>query len=73
MRFIQFEYGGTYRDAGVELKNAIDCLTNNGFLKFCYLSSAGLVPITNYSDQYKYCNVIYSNLSFNLPPFTTIF
>lgn len=72
VRFIQFEYGGTYRDAGIQLKDVIDYLTNNGFGKFSYLSSAGLVPITNYADHYQYCNVFCSNLSFNSPPVTTI-
>jgi hypothetical protein len=64
VRFIQFEYGGTYRDAGIQLKDVIDYLSKNSFGKFSYISSAGLIPITNYTDHYRYCNIFCSNLSF---------
>lgn len=56
--YIQFEYGGTYRDAGVTLKQAYDILEKNYII--CHLCSSGLLPLS-YQDSletYRYSNWI---------------
>jgi FkbM family methyltransferase len=63
VRFIQFEYGGTFKDAGINLKDIIDYLANKNFAKFCYLSNNGLVQVEDLSDHYQYCNIFCSNQS----------
>jgi FkbM family methyltransferase len=64
VRFIQFEYGGTFRDAGIKLKDVIAYLTEMNFTKFSYLSNGGLVPVIDASvDHYQYCNIFCSNIS----------
>ena len=63
IRFVQFEYGGTFKDAGIKLKEIVDFLAKNNFTKFCYLSNNGLVPIKDLSDHYQYCNIFCSNIS----------
>jgi hypothetical protein len=65
LRFIQFEYGRTYRNAENQLKNVINYIADKKIEKTIYPSIARLIPITNYSDHYQYCNVFCSNLSFN--------
>ncbi|NDE14528.1 FkbM family methyltransferase [bacterium] len=55
---IQFEYGGTYKDTNTTLLEVITYLRAYGFTKFSYLSPSGNVPITDYSDHYKYCNIL---------------
>ncbi len=63
VRFIQFEYGGTFRDAGIKLKDIVAYLTGKNFTKFSYLSNNGLVPVKDTSDHFQYCNIFCSNLS----------
>ena len=55
---IQFEYGGTYLDTGVKMREVIDYLRGFAFEKFSYISQTGVVPITDFSDHYKYCNIL---------------
>jgi len=63
IRFVQFEYGGTFKDAGIKLKEIVDYLAKNNFAKFSYLSNNGLVSIKDLSDHYQYCNIFCSNIS----------
>lgn len=61
VKVIQFEYGGTFSDAGVTLKEMIDYLKIKGFNNFCYLDKDDNVPITDFTDHHKYCNIICYN------------
>jgi FkbM family methyltransferase len=58
---IQFEYGGTYLDANIKLIEVVDYLKNKNFENFSYLSEDQLVKIEDFSDHYKYCNIICFN------------
>lgn len=53
VKYIQFEYGGTYIDSGVKLVDIIDYLKSKNFTDFRYLTGFGSVPITHYSDHYQ--------------------
>jgi FkbM family methyltransferase len=55
---VQFEYGGTFLDTGVKLRDVISYLEGYGFKSFKYLSQKGPVPITDFSDHYQYCNIL---------------
>jgi len=50
IKIIQFEYGGTYLDSGVKLKEIINYLSQYGFTSFSYLSPEGLIGIYNCND-----------------------
>lgn len=69
IKIIQFEYGGTFLDNGVKLKDVILLLLENGFHKFAYLSNEGPIPITNYDDHYQYCNVVCYNKNSDIVPY----
>lgn len=69
IKIIQFEYGGTFLDNGVKLKDVILLLLENGFHKFSYLSNEGPIPITNYDDHYQYCNVVCYNKNSDVVPY----
>lgn len=58
---IQFEYGGTYIDAKITLKEIINYLKQYGFENFSYLRSNTLEPITDYKDHYQYSNIVCFN------------
>lgn len=60
VEIIQFEYGGTYKDANIKLVDIIDYLSKY-FYNFYYLDSTKIVPIENYSDHYQYSNIICFN------------
>ncbi|HSA34553.1 MAG TPA: FkbM family methyltransferase [bacterium] len=53
---IQFEYGGTYRDAGTSLKEAFDLLSEQYIV--CRLCPQGLVPCAYgaVQEHYRYSN-----------------
>lgn len=54
--FIQFEYGGTYKDAGKNLKEVYDLLSEKYII--CHILPKGLLPL-NYSpglETYRYSN-----------------
>jgi FkbM family methyltransferase len=63
VKVIQFEYGGCYLDSHIKLSDIIHYLKNNGFHKFNYLSSRGLVAIDtdNIDENYQYCNIVCLN------------
>jgi len=57
VKIIQFEYGGCYIDSGVKLVDVINHLKSFGFDKFCYITRFGLFQITDFTDNYQYCNI----------------
>jgi FkbM family methyltransferase len=58
VKYIQFEYGGTYIDSGVKLVDVVNYLTARGFDRFSTLTMKGLVYMTDFSDHYKYSNIV---------------
>jgi hypothetical protein len=68
-KIIQFEYGGTFLDNKLKLKDVIDYLTGFGFHKFSYLSSFGTAPIVNFDDHYQYCNIVCINKNSSFIPY----
>jgi hypothetical protein len=60
VEIIQFEYGGTYKDANIKLIDVIDYLSNS-FCNFYYLDSNRLVPIEDFTDHYQYSNIVCFN------------
>lgn len=69
VKVIQFEYGGTYLDRGIKLQDVISYLEAKGFGKFSYLSSTGMIPITDTIDHYRYCNIVCINTGLNMNDF----
>jgi hypothetical protein len=61
VKIIQFEYGGTYIDAGITLKEVIDFLKDNKFNNFSYITNNGTIPIEDTNDHYQYCNIVCFN------------
>lgn len=61
IKYIQFEYGGTFIDNNITLQQVIDYLKGNGFEKFSYLCENGTVLITDTRDHYQYCNIVCEN------------
>lgn len=61
VKIIQFEYGGTYLDSNIKLIDVIEYLRNNNFDEFYYLTQTHLIPIQDFTDHYKYCNIICVN------------
>jgi FkbM family methyltransferase len=63
---IQFEYGGTFKDAGIKLIDIINYLEHRKFHSFSYLTSNGHQLIDNFDDHYNYCNIICFNEKINI-------
>lgn len=61
VKLIQFEYGGTYLDNGIKLIEVKNYLESFGFTHFSYLVKNGTILITNFDDNYQYCNIICVN------------
>jgi FkbM family methyltransferase len=61
IKYIQFEYGGTYKDNNIKLIDVINYLKNNGFDDFCYLGGETLTPINEFSDHYQFSNIVCKN------------
>ena len=64
--FIQFEYGGTFRDAGITLERVFQILSPHQFLMF-KISPKGLVYISHFSpdmEHYRYTNFLAVNRRF---------
>jgi FkbM family methyltransferase len=61
VNIIQFEYGGTYKDSNIKLKDLIEYLKKYDFYKFSYLTNNGPVEINNFDDHYQYCNIVCIN------------
>lgn len=59
--FIQFEYGGTYKDNGITLRQVIDYLSSQNFHNFRYLTTDGTCTIDDFNDHYQYCNIVCEN------------
>jgi FkbM family methyltransferase len=66
VKIIQFEYGGTYLDNNVKLHDVINYLEQKGFHKFSYLTNKGCVLIKDFTDHYKYCNIVCINKKYNI-------
>jgi len=69
VKIIQFEYGGTFLDNNHKLIEVIKYLQQKGFHKFSYLTNVGPVLITDFSDHYKYCNIVCLNIKSDIVPF----
>lgn len=69
VKIIQFEYGGTFLDNHVALREVIQHLERHGFYKFSYLVADGVVPITDYTDHYQYCNIVCFHKDSNIVPY----
>jgi len=61
IKVIQFEYGGTYLDSNTKLIDVINHLKSFGFHNFSYLISSGIQLINDYTDHYRYCNIVCLN------------
>ena len=55
---LQFEYGGTYIDAGITLKEVIKFLSRKGYRSFKIIPD-GLINITEWKDEFE--NYQYAN------------
>lgn len=69
VKIIQFEYGGTFKDSNTKLIDVINYLQQKGFYKFSYLSNDGTKLITDFTDHYKYCNIVCINKNSSFVPF----
>jgi FkbM family methyltransferase len=69
VKMIQFEYGGTFLDNNRKLIDVIKYLQQKGFHKFSYLSNGSPVLITDFTDHYKYCNIVCINVKSDIVPF----
>lgn len=58
VQIIQFEYGGTYLDSKIHLKDVLDYLEHYGFTKFAKLTPEGLLPLPTREDDYAYANIV---------------
>lgn len=69
VKIIQFEYGGTFLDNHVTLREITQYLEKKGFYKFSYLTNDGPVLITDFNDHYQYCNIVCLNRDSDIIPF----
>ena len=66
MDFVQFEYGGTFRDAGIALEQVFQIFSQHQFLMF-RISPKGLIYISRFSpdmEDYNYANFLAVNKRF---------
>ncbi len=61
IKYIQFEYGGTYQDKGVKLNDVITLLNKYNFTGYSELVPTGLAVIEDFTDHYNYMNVVCYN------------
>jgi FkbM family methyltransferase len=59
--FIQYEYGGTYTDAGITMNDVIEFLKQYGYSVFNHNGSR-FEKILNYNDDFCYNNLIATNI-----------
>lgn len=66
VKYLQFEYGGTYIDTGVKLKEVIEYLKERGFVNFTYLIFKDIMlPVgDNLDDHYQHTNIVCINKKF---------
>ena len=57
VKFIQFEYGGTYLDAGTKLNDLIEYLGNYGYKVYSF-NGEKFTHLINFNDDYRYDNFI---------------
>ena len=69
VKIIQFEYGGTFLDNNIKLIDVINYLRDKGFYKFSYLTNDRPAIITDFTDHYKYCNIVCINKNSDFIPF----
>jgi FkbM family methyltransferase len=69
VQLIQFEYGGTFLDNNIKLIDVITYLKSKGFYKFSYVTNYGTEIITDFTDHYKYCNIVCINKNSTFIPF----
>jgi len=69
VKIIQFEYGGTFIDNDTKLVEVVDYLKSMGFRRFSILTDSGPVEMTDFSDNYQYCNTVCVNETSNYDPF----
>jgi len=64
VKYIQFEYGSGVADNGYKMIDMINYLKQYGFRGFSYIDhwkNSGLIPITDYTDHWKWCNMVCYN------------
>lgn len=61
VKFIQFEYGGTYKDANYSLNDVILHLNKYGYGVYDLDENNNFIEIKNYDDDYNYNNFIAYN------------
>jgi FkbM family methyltransferase len=61
VKFIQFEYGGTYLDANFKLNDIISLFDEFGY-KVYDLQNDNFIQLTNFEDDYQYNNFIASKM-----------
>lgn len=66
VKIIQFEYGGCYIDAGVNLIDLIRLLDKYNFTKFYRLVRGGWIRMNDFTDDFQYCNIVCVNNSYNI-------
>lgn len=69
VKIIQFEYGGTFLDNNVKLVDVKNYLEKYGFYKFAYLTLNTPMLITDFTDHYKYCNIVCVNKNSDIVPY----
>lgn len=65
IKFIQFEYGGTYKDANFELNDVISLLSGFGYKVYDIQDDDSLIEIDEFIDDYQYNNFISTYLKIN--------
>ena len=64
VKYIQFEYGGCFPDAGITLTDVIDYLKSHNFENFSYLYRGGESLIDTIEEHGRYCNIVCYNKNF---------
>jgi len=65
INIIKLEYVGKYLDNNTKLIDIINYLKQKNFINFSYLTQEKLIPIQNYEDHYRYCNIVCMNKNIN--------